>query len=99
MTTKRDYYEVLGVNKGASVDEVKKAYRTLAMKFHPDRVAPDQKKAAEEKFKEISEAYAVLSDPENARCMTNTAMQALTSVMHRRIYSRVRISALSWQYG
>ena len=62
--TKRDYYEILGVRKGASAEEVKKAYRTLAMKHHPDRVPAEQKKEAEEKFKEISEAYAVLSDPE-----------------------------------
>jgi len=64
MTTKRDYYEILGVQKGASLDEIKKAYRNLALKYHPDRVAPDKKKEAEEKFKEISEAYAVLSDPQ-----------------------------------
>jgi molecular chaperone DnaJ len=63
-TTKRDYYEILGVAKGASVDEIKKAYRKLAMKHHPDRVPADQKKEAEEKFKEISEAYAVLTDPQ-----------------------------------
>jgi len=62
MTAKRDYYEILGVNKSANVDEIKKTYRTLALKFHPDRVSPEEKKAAEEKFKEISEAYAVLSD-------------------------------------
>lgn len=61
-STKRDYYEVLGVSRGASVDEIKKAYRQLALKFHPDRVPAEQKKEAEEKFKEISEAYAVLSD-------------------------------------
>ena len=60
--TKRDYYEILGVSKGASVDEIKKAYRELALKHHPDRVPQEQKKEAEEKFKEISEAYAVLSD-------------------------------------
>lgn len=67
MTTKRDYYEILGVSKSAGVDEIKKTYRTLALKFHPDRVPADQKKAAEEKFKEISEAYAVLSDPEKRK--------------------------------
>lgn len=59
---KRDYYEVLGVHKNASLDEIKKAYRELALKFHPDRVPHEQKKEAEEKFKDISEAYAVLSD-------------------------------------
>lgn len=64
MTTKRDYYEILGVQKGASVDEIKKAYRNLALKYHPDRVSSEQKKEAEERFKEISEAYAVLSDPQ-----------------------------------
>jgi molecular chaperone DnaJ len=59
MATKRDYYEILGVDKKASADDVKSAYRKLAMQYHPDRnKSPD----AEEKFKEISEAYAVLSD-------------------------------------
>jgi len=62
MTTKRDYYEILGVQKGASVDEIKKTYRNLALKHHPDRVSGDKKKEAEDRFKEISEAYAVLSD-------------------------------------
>lgn len=61
-STQRDYYEILGVSKGALVDEIKKAYRKLAMQYHPDRVSADKKKASEEKFKEISEAYAVLSD-------------------------------------
>lgn len=61
-TTKRDYYEILGLQKGASIDQIKKAYRGLAMQHHPDRVPAEQKKEAEEKFKEISEAYAVLTD-------------------------------------
>ncbi len=59
---KRDYYDVLGAKKSASLDEIKKAYRELALRYHPDRVPHEQKKEAEEKFKEISEAYAVLSD-------------------------------------
>ena len=62
--TKRDYYEILGISKGASVDEIKRKYRELALKHHPDRVGAEHKKEAEEKFKEISEAYAVLSDPQ-----------------------------------
>ena len=62
MAEKRDYYEVLGLSKGASADEIKKAYRKLAMKYHPDYNPGDT--AAEEKFKEINEAHEVLSDPE-----------------------------------
>ena len=58
---KRDYYTVLGVNRDASDDDIKKAYRKLAMKHHPDRNPDD--KASEEKFKEAKEAYEVLSDP------------------------------------
>lgn len=61
MATKRDYYEVLGVSKNASTDELKKAYRKLALEWHPDRNKNPQ---AHEKFKEINEAYAVLSDPQ-----------------------------------
>lgn len=62
MSTKQDYYELLGVPKGASAEDIKRAYREKALKFHPDRVPPEEKKAAEEKFKGISEAYGVLSD-------------------------------------
>ena len=61
MANKRDYYEVLGLSKGASDDDIKKAFRRLAKKYHPDI---NKEKGAEEKFKEINEAYEVLSDPQ-----------------------------------
>lgn len=67
MAEKRDYYEVLGIQKGASADEIKGAYRKAALKWHPDRWVSGsdaEKKTAEEKFKEASEAYSVLSDPD-----------------------------------
>src|SRR3990172_1544131 len=64
---KRDYYDVLGVGRDTSPEEIKKAYRRLAMEFHPDRVPAEQKAEAEERFKEISEAYEVLADEEKRR--------------------------------
>ena len=62
MAEKRDYYEVLGVSKTATDEELKKAYRKLAKKYHPD-ANPDDKAGAEAKFKEVNEAYETLSNP------------------------------------
>lgn len=67
MADKRDYYEVLGVNKNATDDEIKSSFRKLAKKYHPD-ANQDNKKEAEAKFKEINEAYETLSDS-NKRAM------------------------------
>jgi curved DNA-binding protein len=61
----KDYYKILGVDKNATQDEIKKAYRKLALKYHPDRNPND--KTAEEKFKEVTEAHEVLSDPEKRK--------------------------------
>ena len=64
MSNKRDYYDVLGISKGASKEDIKNVYRKLALQYHPDR---NKSSGAEEKFKEISEAYAVLSDDEKRK--------------------------------
>lgn len=68
---KRDYYEILGVEKNASADELKKAYHKLALKYHPDRNQGD--KDAEGKFKEAAEAYGVLLTKANAAATTSSA--------------------------
>ncbi len=75
--SKRDYYEVLGVSKTASDDEIKKSYRKLALKYHPDR-NPDNKEA-EEKFKEAAEAYEVLSNPEKKKIYDQYGHEGINS--------------------
>jgi curved DNA-binding protein len=85
----RDYYKILGVNKSASDKEIKKAYRKLALKYHPDRNHGD--KNAEEQFKLINEAYAVLSDKEKRRqydTLTPLAQRVFTRDSPRRTSSR-----------
>lgn len=61
--TKRDYFEVLGVPRTANDEEIKRAFRKLAVQFHPDLQEQENKKAAQERFMEVSEAYEILSDP------------------------------------
>src|SRR5476651_1255654 len=75
-TTKRDYYAVLGVERQATPEEVKKAYRKLAVKHHPDKNPDD--KSAEDKFKELGEAYEVLSDTEKRSAYDRFGHQAFS---------------------
>lgn len=73
---RRDYYEILGVTRDADAEEMKRSYRVLALKYHPDHNQND--KQAEEKFKEVSAAYAVLSDPEKRLRYDRLAQVGLT---------------------
>src|SRR4030066_737520 len=77
MATKSDYYDILGVSKSASADELKKAYRKQALEWPPDR-HKDDKEAAEKRFKEINEAYQVLSDPKKKQAYDQFGHQAFT---------------------
>ena len=93
---KRDYYEVLGVGKSASADDIKRAYRRLAMKYHPDK-NPDDKEA-EAKFKECAEAYEVLSDPEKRRRYDQFGHEGLRGAgMHD--FSRMNVEDIFSMFG
>lgn len=73
----KDYYKILGVSKSASQDDIKKAYRKLALKHHPDRVPQEKKDEAQSKFQELSEAFEVLSDPEKKRIYDQVGEEGL----------------------
>ena len=91
---KRDYYEVLGVDKSASADDIKKAFRKLALKYHPDKNPGD--KSAEEKFKEVAEAYNVLRDPEKRQKYDQFGRHILPV---RRPVWRFRIRRIQWLWA
>ena len=80
---KRDYYDVLGINKNSTADQIKSAYRKLAVKYHPDKNKGD--KGAEEKFKEASEAYHVLSNSERKQnyCLLYTSPSPRDATLSR----------------
>ena len=73
----KDYYKALGVAKGATADEIKKAYRKLALKWHPDRVEPAKKDEAQSKFQELGEAFEVLSEPEKRKVYDQVGEEGL----------------------
>src|SRR3990170_4811646 len=77
MAAKSDYYDILGVSKGVSAEELKKAYRKQALEWHPDRHR-ENKEAAEKRFKEINEAYQVLSDPQKRSAYDQFGHQAFS---------------------
>jgi molecular chaperone DnaJ len=89
---KKDYYEILGVPKTAALADIKKVYRSLALKYHPDRVPEAEKKAAEEKFKEISEAYGVLSDPQKKQTYDQFGHQGIDQNYTGKIFTEALIS-------
>ena len=95
---KKDYYQILGVSRDASAEEIKKAYRKMALQHHPDRNR--DKPEAEEKFKEASEAYSVLGNAKKERSTTSTAPRGCAwAAVRIRVFFPIRllpISAIFW---
>ena len=101
MTSKRDYYEILGVTKSASEAEIKSAYRKSALKWHPDKHA-DNKKEAEEKFKEINEAYQVLSDSKKKQAYDqfgHSAFEGASGFSGNPFSGGFRSGPFTWSYS
>ncbi|MBW1613597.1 MAG: DnaJ domain-containing protein [Deltaproteobacteria bacterium] len=98
MNNKKDYYSILGVNRDATQEEIKRAYRRLALKYHPDR-KPDDKEA-EEKFKKIGEAYAVLGDQEKRRTYDQCGpSQFWQRYQPEDIFKTFSFKNLLWEFG
>ena len=99
MAEKRDYYEVLGVDKTADEKEIKKAYRKLARKYHPDVAEEGKKEEATEKFKEISEAYAVLSDEEKRQRYDQFGHAGMDGFTNEDIFRNVNFEDIFQGFG
>ena len=99
MAEKRDYYEVLGVDRTADEKEIKKAYRKLARKYHPDVAEEDEKEEATEKFKEISEAYAVLSDEEKRQRYDQFGHAGMDGFSNEDIFRNVNFEDIFQGFG
>ena len=95
---KRDYYEVLGVPQNATDDQIKKAYRKLAMQYHPD-CNPGKEQWANDRFKEINEAYEVLSDPDKRRYFDRFGVTAAAGDISGEFYADAGFEALMRHFG